>query len=76
MASRPSDFPLNFADQGSIDMRTSPSERIARYKVMLGPQSASVDVGLAFQLAENTEETLDGVLDGSISKYDTGERYA
>ncbi|ARV76652.1 hypothetical protein PHABIO_21 [Pseudomonas phage Phabio] len=69
MAIRPSAFPLNNADQGSIDSRTSADQLAARYKNMLGFQAAGPNIGLFYQLERNAAET-EASKDQKLSKYD------
>lgn len=52
---RPSNFPLNNADQQSVDSNKSAAGLTARYKDLLGTQASGQDVGLFYQLEENAK---------------------
>lgn len=52
---RPSNFPLNNADQQSIDAQKGAAGLTERYKDLLGFQAAGQDIGLFYQLEQGAE---------------------
>lgn len=69
---RPSTFPLNDADQGSIDAQKGAASLADRYKNMLGSQAAGQNVGLFYQLEANAlEEGKAKDLGNDVNKYDS-----
>jgi len=52
---RPSNFPLNNADQQSIDAQKGAAGLAERYKDLLGFQAAGQDVGLFYQLEQGAQ---------------------
>lgn len=77
---RPSVFPLNNADQQSVDAQKSAASLTERYKNLLGFQAAGQDVGLFYQLnttaeATESEQRLAGLNNGNDSNPDYAPKY-
>lgn len=69
---RPSAFPLNNADQQSIDAQKGAASLAERYKNMLGFQAAGQNVGLFYQLERNAlEENKAEELGQDANRYDS-----